>query len=185
MLLGLNNQMSTYELLELLSSIFDEFEPTVEKTGSIASEKLKSEPNEQTMMDLIQHKRENVMDSILCYHINEDERTTEICWNDGTNTKVVADPEDEFDPEFGLMFCIMEYVCGNSKKYLTEIRKMVKKHKNAVALNKKLDAAVAAEEARYKKKVARKIARKERKKREYDVNVMKQALLELKKEGLI
>lgn len=115
---------------------------------------------------------------------SEENRTTEVYFKNGEHEKVVASPDDLFDPELGVMYCIMQHLT-EGKQYLNDIRSLIRKCDQKKRKEELEQIAKEEAERKYKKEKARKAARKARRKREYDASVMKEALLELKKEGLI
>ena len=78
----------------------------------------------------------------------------------------------------------MEYITGG-KKYLDEIRKMLKTDKRRKAARAKLEQNYKEAKEREKRKYEKNKKRKEDRKKAYDVEVVKEALLQLKKEGLL
>ena len=101
-------------------------------------------------------------------------------FQDGTVTTAVAQEGDEFNPDIGMMVCIMKYIWGGTK-YNTDFRKWIKKWDDKQ--KEKVAIKVAQEKA---KELAQKLKEKEEKKRlrrrEAKINIQKEAYLRALKE---
>jgi len=115
---------------------------------------------------------------------DHEKKTTTAFWGDGEKTVVTADAEDKYDPFLGVMYCCMEHASGG-KDYLNYIRKLVKKAEAVDKLCEKLEQAGKERKEIEARKRAKRIATKARRKRKHEVEVMKEALLQLKEEGLL
>lgn len=123
-------------------------------------------------------------DCIEDYIINEENGTTTIVWSDGEITTSKVEKEDTYDPMLGIIYCCMEYFTGG-KRYLDDIRKILKEDKKAKEQLQRLATNLKEDQERDKRKQEKNRKRKEKRKRDYDVKVVKEALLQLKEEGLL
>lgn len=95
---------------------------------------------------------------------------------DGTTEKAVLHPDDNFSLEQGISICITKKLVGGSAIYNKLMERALKvKKDNDVAREKKI-AEDKERKERYKKYVAKKIARKERRREDY-INTQKEAYL--------
>ena len=78
----------------------------------------------------------------------------------------------------------MEHASGG-KDYLNHIRKLVKNAEAVDDLCKKFEQEVKERKEIEARKRAKRIATKARRKKKHEVEVMKEALLQLKEEGLL
>ena len=127
---------------------------------------------------------ENTMEFPVYCKFDHEKKTTTAFWNDGDKTVVTADAEDEYDPFLGVMYCCMEHASGG-KDYLNHIRKLVKNAEAVDDLCKKFEQEVKERKEIEARKRAKRIATKARRKKKHEVEVMKEALLQLKEEGLL
>lgn len=123
-------------------------------------------------------------DCIEDYIINEENGSTTIVWSDGKITTSKVEKEDTYDPMLGIIYCCMEYFTGG-KRYLDDIRKILKEDKKAKEQLQRLATNLKEDQERDKRKQEKNRKRKEKRKRDYDVKVVKEALLQLKEEGLL
>lgn len=127
---------------------------------------------------------ENTMELPVYCKFDHEKKTTTAFWNDGDKTVVTADAEDEYDPFLGVMYCCMEHACGG-KDYLNRIRRLVKNAEAVDDLYKKSEQEIKERKEIEARKRAKRIATKARRKKKHEVEVMKEALLQLKEEGLL
>lgn len=115
---------------------------------------------------------------------DHEKKTTTAFWSDGEKTVVTADAEDKYDPFLGVMYCCMEHASGG-KDYLNHIRKLVKNAEAVDKLYEKFEQEIKERKEIEARKRAKRIATKARRKKKHEVEVMKEALLQLKEEGLL
>ena len=106
-------------------------------------------------------------------------------FTDGTVTTSVAQGDDEYNPEQGMIMCILQYIFGD-KTYNNMFRKWIKKDEDRkIAEEKKVLAEKEAKEikARQEAKEAKRKAIRAAKRREEAINIQKEAYLRAMKEA--
>lgn len=101
-------------------------------------------------------------------------------FRDGIVTTAVPQEGDEYDPKTGMMVCIMKYIWGK-QNYNTALNKWIKKAEKAEKEKLDVEKALADEKAKRQRRVAKAIARKERKKQE-SIEIQKEAYIRAMKE---
>lgn len=101
-------------------------------------------------------------------------------FRDGTVTTAVPQEGDEYDPKTGMMVCIMKYI-WSKQNYNTALNKWIKKAEKEEKEKLAAEKALADEKAKRQRKVAKAIARKERKKQE-SIEIQKEAYIRAMKE---
>lgn len=101
-------------------------------------------------------------------------------FRDGIVTTAVPQEGDEYDPKTGMMVCIMKYIWGK-QNYNTALNKWIKKAEKEEKEKLAAEKALADEKAKRQRKVAKAIARKERKKQE-SIEIQKEAYIRAMKE---
>lgn len=106
-------------------------------------------------------------------------------FTDGTVTTSVAQGDDEYNPEQGMIMCILQYIFGD-KTYNNMFRKWIKKDEDRkIAEEKKVLAEKKAKEIKARQE-AREVKRKAiraAKRREEAINIQKEAYLRAMKEA--
>lgn len=106
-------------------------------------------------------------------------------FQDGTVTTSVAQGDDEYNPEQGMIMCILQYIFGN-KTYNNMFRKWIKKdEERKIAEEKKVLAEKEAKEikARQEAREAKRKAIRAAKRREETIEIQKEAYLRAMKEA--
>ena len=105
------------------------------------------------------------------------DRAVKMEFYDGTVTTGAARDGDEFNPEIGMMICIMEYIFGN-RTYNNMFRKWIKTNEKRKKEQEKTEKEKAeAKELRIKKEAERQKAKAEwkEKKKEEQIEIMAEA----------
>lgn len=106
---------------------------------------------------------------------------------DGTVTTSVAQGDDEYNPEQGMIMCILQYIFGG-KTYNNMFRKWIKKdEERKIAEEKKVLAEKEAKEikARQEAREAKRKAIRAAKRREETIEIQKEAYLRAMKEASV
>lgn len=178
--------MTFEELIGLLNS----GEGSNEKEKETKEQNPKNKEEAVNFMDFLENLLDQIPDNMsigeLIDHMeySEENRTTDVFFKDGAHETVKASASDSFDPELGVMYCIMQYMTGG-KQYLNDIRKLIRDYDKKMRDEELRQIAKEEEARRHQKKIDRKKAQKARRQREYDISVMKEAILRLKEEGLM
>lgn len=101
---------------------------------------------------------DNMFEDVKSVHFNDP--YTIITWKDGSSTKV-SSANEKYDPEYGVVFCLLKKLLGNTSNYYDLVKKVVKKGNEQATIREEIKKKRAEKKKNAKMEAIMKEAKEE------------------------